>query len=203
MEHRFSIPNILTSYLGSKGIFYSGIFLNKTGRSRAQGGDYEVPEGIGATAETDNAIPLRAEDVLGSHYFMPVWLQPSGGERVEIPNAVISMTGRKNIVETQLIGTQGSVKELISLADYEISLVGTVVGDSIDSYPEAGVRALSELYKRNESIELICALTDIVLGADCDVVIKSISFPAVGAYENQQIVEMSLTTDRMLELEEV
>ena len=96
MEHRFSIPNILTSYLGSKGIFYSGIFLNKTGRSRAQGGDYEVPEGIGVTAETDNAIPLRAEDVLGSHYFMPVWLQPSGGERVEIPNAVISMTGRKN-----------------------------------------------------------------------------------------------------------
>lgn len=202
MEHRFSIPDILTAYLGAKGIFYPGIFLNKTGESMAMGGEYETPAAPVSTTETENAIPLRVTDALGRYYFMPVWLV-AHGKRIEIPNAVINMTGKKNIVETQLIGVQGSVKELVSLADYEISIVGTVVSDSPDSYPEEGVRDLVELYNLNESVELISGLTDIVLGADSYVVIKSISFPAVGGYENQQIVEMSLVTDRLMELEEV
>ncbi len=202
MEHRFSIPSILSAYLGSKGIFYPGVFLNKMEADGRSASKYEMQTASTPILETNGAIPLRIADVLGRYYFMPVWIY-LGSKKTEIPNAVISMTGRKNIVETQLIGVQGSVKELVSIADYEISLISTVVGQSPDSYPEEAVRELVDLYNKNEAVEIVSGITDIVLGADSHVVIKSISFPAVGGYENQQIVEMSLVTDRLLELEEV
>ncbi|MEG0499905.1 MAG: DUF6046 domain-containing protein, partial [Rikenellaceae bacterium] len=39
----------------------------------------------------------------------------------EIPNAIISCTGKKTIVETPMVGRKGAVKELINVDDYEIS----------------------------------------------------------------------------------
>ena len=128
---------------------------------------------------------------------MPVWL-----DDVEIPHAVVSMTGQKTIVETLLIGRQGTVKELISMQDYTITIAGVLVGDD---YPADAVKALTALYKRAESVEIVSALTDSVLGQkDVNnphmVVLTNITWSEVGAVENMQAFRLTAKTDRPFNL---
>ena len=183
MKNKYDIIQAFTDVLRIKGLVYPSFMLSKAN-------ERYTPDGA----------PLRAQDADGRWYFMPVWL---GG--VEIPNAVISVTGQKTIVETPLIGRQGTVKELITLNDYSISLAGVLVGDD---YPADQVKAITELYKRSESLEIVSALTDCILGqknvnSPHTVVITGITWPEVGAVENMQGFKMSLKTDRPFNLYQV
>ena len=127
---------------------------------------------------------------------MPVVLEHKGKE-YEIPNAVISFTGKKNIVETQMIGRKGSVKELINIDDYEISVQGIA---QADDFPESALMSLNELYNVNESVALRCALTDVFLEEDDKVVIKSLDISDMKGTDSFVIIKMSLITDRNFEL---
>ena len=115
----------------------------------------------------------------------------------EIPNSVISINGKKTIVETPMVGRKGTVKELISVDDYEINIAGVAL--DID-FPDQQIAKLNELYNINESITLKCALTDIFLEEEDKVVIKSIDFQEMRGCETAQIFKMNLVTDRSFEL---
>ena len=99
-------------------------------------------------------------------------------------------------------GRQGTVKELISMQDYTISIAGVLVGDD---YPADAVKALTALYKRAESVEIVSALTDSVLGQkDVNnphmVVLTNITWSEVGAVENMQAFRLTAKTDRPFNL---
>ena len=72
---------------------------------------------------------------------MPIVLEHKGTE-YEIPNAVISIRGKKSIVETAMVGRKGTVKELISVDDYEIRIAGVCL--DVD-FPDQQINALNEL----------------------------------------------------------
>ena len=127
---------------------------------------------------------------------MPVVLEHKGKE-YEIPNSVISFTGKKNIVETAMVGRKGSVKELINIDDYEISIQGVVQSDD---FPEAELVELNELYNINESVILKCALTNVFLEEDDKVVIKGLDVSDMKGTDSFVIIKMSLITDRNFEL---
>jgi hypothetical protein len=145
---------------------------------------------------SDLGSVLRKKDALGRWYFLPVIIEHKGKE-YEMPNAVISIRGKKTIVETAMVGRKGTVKELISVNDYEINIAGKV--QDID-FPDKGIADLNELYNINESVVLKCALTDIFLDDDDRVVIKDIDFTEIGGSETVQVFKMSLVTDRSFEL---
>ena len=96
-----------------------------------------------------------------------------------------------------MVGRKGSVKELISLDDYEISILGVALSDD---FPEAPLTELNELYNINESVILKCALTDIFLEEDDRVVIRSMDISDMKGTETVQIFKMELVTDRSFEL---
>ncbi len=101
---------------------------------------------------------LNHKGLNGVYYFMPMAI---GG--VQLPNEpTMSVTSKKNIVETKLVGMtrRGTVKELISEGDYEIRINGICMSDDGFNYPSDQVEAIRKLYDTNESLKLTCALAD-------------------------------------------
>lgn len=196
MTHRYDIQKMLLDAVGYRGAFYPGV-INAPKGQIDKGGSYNVSSHRAEPKmKTSTGSPLRAAGVrMGSLYFMPVMI----GD-IEMPNAVISITGKKTIIETPMVGRAGSVKELISIDDYEINLTGVLIGKNRE-YPEDLVASMRDLWKRNQSVKLISALTDLVMENNDKVVIKTIDFPAVGAIEGAQVVKLTATSDIPFELE--
>ena len=112
---------------------------------------------------------------------------------------MISIEGTKNIVRTPLIGRRGSVKELISIGDYKIS-IAAFIKSTDGSYPEAQITRMKELYNINESVELISVLTDLLLEEGDRIVITDIQYPPTPGIEDGQAVTIECETDTSFEL---
>lgn len=196
------VADLLQKIVGYKGLPFPGAWipwLAGKGAGIDNGGDYESID----TAEPENeysskGTALYKRDMQGNYYFMPVTFIAAGKE-YDIDCALVSITGKKNIVETPLVGRKGSVKELISLEDYQISITGAVIGyDNL--WPEQKLDEINELYAINEAVELRCALTAVFLAAGDKVVITSLSIPAMPQVEHVQVIELQCVTDQALEL---
>lgn len=197
---KFSVKDVLLDIIGYKGLPYPGVWLptvSRPGSGRFTGKDFDNDSDYADEKTTsDKGSVLRKKDAQGRYYFMPVVFEHKGKD-YEIPNAVISFTGKKNVVETAMVGRKGSVKELISIDDYEISIQGIA---SSDDFPEAAIAELNELYTINEAITLKCALTDIFMEEDDRVVIRSIDISDMKGSETFQVFKIDLVTDRSFEL---
>lgn len=134
----------------------------------------------------------------GRSVFMPVRIGT-----VVLPNEPsIEITSRKNIVETALVGTQrrGTVKELINIEDWNIRIRGLAITyDNPFDYPEDQVKALNDLYNRNESLEIMCALTRL-LGI-YRLVIREFNLPEMIGVQHAQAYEFLCTSDEDFTLE--
>ena len=193
---QFNLGDMLLNVIGYKGLPYPGGFIPDT-PSKYKADGYEYPgEQASEKASSDFGSTLRKKDAQGRWYFMPIVLEHKGTE-YEIPNAVISIRGKKSIVETAMVGRKGTVKELISVDDYEIRIAGVCL--DVD-FPDQQINSLNELYNINESVTLKCALTDIFLDEEDKVVIKSIDFAEMKGCETAQVFTMELVTDRSFEL---
>lgn len=197
---KFSVKDVLLDIIGYKGLPYPGVWLptvSRSGSGRFTGKDFDNDSDYADEKTTsDKGSVLRKKDAQGRYYFMPVVFEHKGKD-YEIANAVISFTGKKNVVETAMVGRKGSVKELISIDDYEISIQGIA---SSDDFPEAAIAELNELYTINEAITLKCALTDIFMEEDDRVVIRSIDISDMKGSETFQVFKIDLVTDRSFEL---
>lgn len=204
MRHRFDPVDFLLDVVSHKGTLYPGMFVNWAVKNGPNGYPdtslaYDnMPQAPVLRTETAGGTPIRRQDASGRWYFMPVWVRSSLGE-LEFPCAVISVTGKKRIVETPLTGRRGSVNELVSVDSYEINVTAALVGAD-GNYPDSEVKQMRDLYELNEAVELISALTDLVFEKDDKVIFKSVDFPAVGGVENVQVVKMTARTDAAVEL---
>lgn len=196
MMKSFSIKDVLLDVIGYKGLPYPGVWFPEKKRANDNGGYEYSGSNKQVKTHSETGSLLRRRDSLGRYYFLPVTLVHKGKE-YEIPNAVISLTGKKTIIETAMVGRKGSVKELINIDDYEINVQGVALSDD---FPESILSELEELYNINESITLKCALTDIFLEEDDRVVIKSIELSDMKGTEEFQVLKMNLVTDRNFEL---
>jgi len=121
----------------------------------------------------DTVLPDQRGTVTGS----------SVSKKVEIylPFPVISISSKKRIVKTEMTERVGTVKEFISVEDYDIVVRGMAVSIS-NEFPESDVAALRSLYEINKPVSIKCPLTDIFLlrhnrtGSD-KVVITELKFP--------------------------
>jgi hypothetical protein len=81
---------------------------------------------------------------------------------VWLPFPVLSVSCRKNIVETPMVNRRGTVKELISTEDYRFHIKGLIIGDN-NEYPEDQVMQLKQLFEIDTALAVQCAKTDIFL----------------------------------------
>lgn len=204
MRHRFNVADFLVSVASAKGVIYPGMFINWMRRNSRDGYPdttltYDaMGQAPALRTETAGGTPIRRQDAMGRWYFMPVWVRSSLGE-MELPCAVIRVTGKKRIVETPLVGRRGAVNELVSVDSYQVDVTTALIGED-GNYPEELVKQLRDLYELNEAVELVSAVTDLVLEKDDKIVFASIDFPEVGGVENVQVVKLSAHTDAAIEL---
>lgn len=187
------------SSLSARGLFYPGIFIPGLDKSGKVINDAKYNVNTIAPEEklyTDKGSPLRNEDLkLGTYYFMPVYIN-----KVEMPNAVISMSQSKVIIKTPLVGRNGTVKEFIAMDDFQIDVIIVLVGDN-NEYPEKEIEQIEQLWRVNEAVEIISAITDMWLPVDSKVVLTDLIIDPVGEYENVQVISLKLISDINFELE--
>lgn len=199
MTHRFDVAGLLLDAARLRGKRYSGMpDAENAARYQAAPAYEGMPGASALRSETAGGVPIRRQDATGRWYFMPVWVRSSLGE-MELPCAVIRVTGKKRIVETPLVGRRGAVNELVSVDSYQVEVTVALVGED-GNYPEELVKQLRDLYELNEAVELVSALTDLVFETDDKIVIESIDLPAMGGVEDVQIVKLKAHTDAAVEL---
>lgn len=134
------------------------------------------------------------ENILGQPVFMPVKL---GG--IQLPNPIITISGSKTIVETAIVGQEGTVKEIINTNDYEIK-IRSYVKDESDVYPEDLVKEIAELYKQNKLLTIESVLTDFFIQPKDNCIITGINIPESEGLESMEIIEITLKSDREFEI---
>ena len=157
----------------------------------------------------------------GREYYMPIKIVypgpditlPDGsvtsGLNVDLylPYPVFSISSRKTIIETPLTERRGTVKELINIEDYQISVKGFIIGTT-NEFPEADVTTLVRLYENNTAISIHNPMTDIFLlrpdrsGSD-KVVIKDLEFPEVKGVKNVRAYSFKLLSDEPFNLTDI
>lgn len=198
MIRSFNLKEMLQDLVGHKGLPFPGGWIPSAGTGGYAGQDFPGIEQTRAGKElSDTGARLRKKDMNGRWYFMPVVFMHEGRE-FEIPNALVSVKGKKTIVETPMVGRKGTVKELISIDDYEVSIAGVVVDN--DDFPEEGLSAINELFNINQSIRLKCALTDIFLDEDDMVVITDMDCPEMRGVEHARAIRLTCKSDNSFEL---
>lgn len=153
--------------------------------------------------------PMYAHNDQGTLHYMPVYLWTNDKAegvnfKVMLPYAVVAISAQKRIVETTLVEQGGTLKELIGLEDYVISIKGLMVGKD-NVFPEADIADLRNLYEWNRPISMQCALTDIFLlrphrsGSE-KVVIKDLKWPFIKGYPSVRPYELTLLSDHPFQL---
>jgi Domain of unknown function (DUF6046) len=138
----------------------------------------------------------------GQQLFMPVKI----GNLVLPNEPTLAITGRKTIVETVLVGSstrRGTVKELISVEDYQLTIRGVCINaNQPHVYPEDQVKFINDLYLQDVAHKILCGLTSL-LGI-YRVVIKDISFPEMIGVQHAQAYQITMVSDEdfILELDE-
>jgi hypothetical protein len=69
------------------------------------------------------------------------------------PYTVMEMTRTKNIVKTQLVGRNGSVKEFISLGDWEFTFRGFLINEEAAELPHEQTMALLQVCAKNQQLK--------------------------------------------------
>lgn len=196
----FDIGTLLTQAFGlNRGLPFD------SGKIQEPGIRTEAPfEGVAAADNQEGAefmqmrMTLTSNLPTGRAVFMPMRL---GG--VMLPNEPsIIINSRKNIVETALAGStrRGTVKELISIEDWSITIRGVAINyNSVLVYPEDEVKALRDLYERNESLEVESALTNL-LGI-YNLVITGFELPEMIGIQHAQAYQFTCISDEDFLLE--
>lgn len=141
---------------------------------------------------------LKDSTPQGVALFMPVAI---GG--LNLPNEPsLSFYVSKRLIETPLVGSRrnGSVIEQIGVENWQITIRGVAINyNSKKVYPEDAVKALKDLFYKNQSLKIECALTKL-LGIE-RIVLKDLSFPEMIGVQHAQAYEFKAISDEDFDLE--
>ena len=132
----------------------------------------------------------------GRYALCELTFENSKGERLVMNDAIVAISRSKNIVTTQRVGMNGTVKEYINDGDYSLNIVVGVAavrdGVIVDEYPADGLRELRAFLDDNEALSVHSEFLDVF---DINsIVVKSFSVSQDTAY-NYQSVSISAVSD--------
>ncbi len=119
------------------------------------------------------------------------------GDQLEMNDAVVSVSCKKNIVTTQLVGMDGTVKEYINADDYTVKIaVGVQAvrdGVFVDEYPTEGIKELRAFFDLNEPILVQSAFLEIF---DIDRLVITDFSVGQATESNYQPISLSALSDK-------
>ncbi|WP_442589196.1 DUF6046 domain-containing protein [Pedobacter sp. AW31-3R] len=148
--------------------------------------------------DTSGASVATASALLGLPVYDQVTLKYLDKPLLLPGSPMIDITATKSIVTTPIKGRNGTVKEYISIDDYQINIRGVIINYESDEYPELTVHNLHNIFKADTEMQVTSALLNLL-----DIhylVIKQIKFPEVEGYRNMQPYALQCLSDMPLEL---
>jgi len=129
---------------------------------------------------TAQGIALYGQaDLLGHEVFCPITItgMVNGVSQVlNLPYAVMGFSRTKTIVETDMTELNGSIDEIISNKDFEISIKGFLIGQ-YEQFPDVELAALNAMCAVNATVQLQSALSDIFLQSNTNILIRKMDVP--------------------------
>ena len=146
-----------------------------------------------------------AQTYLGTPVFDQLIFPRDGNEAIQlnedlvINDVLFTITRPKIIVRTPVQGRRGRVKEIISLDDYQIDIVGKIVGQFPLERPVEQLRTLSQIESFEGSVGI--AVNFLSLFNIDTIVIDRIRIQEREAYYNEIPFEITASSDEPIELQ--
>lgn len=122
--------------------------------------------------------------------------------KLVINDATVSISRKKNIVTTELVGLDGTVKEYISNGDYEVRInVGIVAVDGnkiVDDYPTEGIETVRGFLEVNDGLDIQSAFFDIF---KIDRIVVTEFSVDQNTASNRQTIDIKALSDKDYEIE--
>lgn len=161
--------------------------------------NYEFDSKPGRREQNIKGSPFYALNPSGNEVFLPIWLIKPDNSKLMLQNTVSSFANKITIIETQMVNRKGSVKEEISINDWEINVKGIIVSKDYD-YPDQEVYDLNQLKEMGVALGIENARSSLLLEANEMVIIKSLNFIELKGMKNIQPFELNLISDIPFEL---
>lgn len=123
-------------------------------------------------------------------------------ESITLSTVVVDVSQTHNIIRTQILGRNGTVKEYIGLDDYELTLRGAVVNTADRTYPTDEMKKLASILQCPEHLAIVSRYLQDIFNLT-SVVITGKTFPMSEGVENTQLFELRALSDAPLELTSV
>ena len=192
-----SVINLLSKVFGARGLAFpqKPNLIDKQPITGAAG--YNVPqEYYNNTNRLGTQIRKYTDTKRGKYDFMPVEINS-----INIPNALIMISGEKEIIETNVVGaitgydakgnpiiSGATVFEKSFTKPYDITVIATIIGDE-GIYPEQEMWDLTNLFKVDKIVTVKCALTDFFIPTANNAIITKISVLDNAGAENVEILQ--------------
>ncbi|HTF18157.1 MAG TPA: DUF6046 domain-containing protein [Chryseolinea sp.] len=159
-----------------------------------------------STYEPDQAI---ATSYLGTPIYSNLQLKngqyqdPVTGQIIKysglrVDSALFEVSGDKNIVETEVQGRDGTIKELISNRDYRVQISGLLISNLINVAPVEEKNVLIRLTNAKTSLEVSSFLNDFGI---YNIVVNSYSISEVQGKRGLVQFSLSCVSDQPYDLE--
>lgn len=206
---KLNVIDVLSKVYGPKGLPFPGnptkgeghgigpAFTDlNTSEGNAIASGYGEIKIIGNGRDNSNGTPVKkfTDDSLGRYTFMPVYI-----DGIELPNALLIITGEKKFVETDIIEV-GTVFEKVFTRPYDISIIVTLVGEDGD-WPQDDVSTMVKLWKKDDLVTLKSAVTDFYLQAKNNFLIGKVTHMDAQGGENVEIIQFDGRSNVDFELE--
>jgi hypothetical protein len=165
------------------------------------------PARTGKAPDWDNrGAEMVSEDVPSPYTDIQAWqdryvlcelaFRKEDGDTLVMNDAVVAISRKRNIVSTQLVGMNGTVKEYISDGDYQLNImVGVQALDNgviVDKYPAEGIQQLREYFDEQAAIQVQSKFLELF---DIDKIVVT-EFAVVQATEsNYQPISITAVSD--------
>ena len=192
---------------GAAAVKYMSSGLKVSVLSKDQAGDTSNADLHGA-AEHGTPYPLvSGSDLFGRDLIVPLTIK-GREDTMQFKEAVVNIIRSRNIVATHVLNGRGTVKEMITDGDLELSITlavvsGSTEGDfdnsiteSYDTYPYNGVERLRKLLDEPERLDVVSDFLKLfdLDGGELGIVVKGYSVHQ-DTHLNRQVFEIQALSD--------
>ncbi|MDB9476798.1 DUF6046 domain-containing protein, partial [Dolichospermum circinale] len=117
---------------------------------------------------------------------------------LKLLDCLVDVSVQKTIISTPIAGRRGTVKELISIGDYAVTIKGVLVSKDRYKEPDAEIRQLKALFEVPAALEVECKLLSRL--SIYSLVFQSLNLPKQPGTINVQPFEISAVSDLPVEL---
>ncbi|MDI3319128.1 DUF6046 domain-containing protein [Pinibacter soli] len=178
-----NVFDVLGKVYGARGIPFPGKPKEGDNNMIATGFEnFAIPPD--RTIGKSGVIKQYTDSVLGRYEFLPATIN-----NVLIPNAVVLITGEKEIIETTVIDN-GTVFEKVFERPFDITIIATLISDD-GNWPENDFIKMAKLFRDNDLVTLKCASTNNFLQPENNFLIKKIDLLDSAGSENVEVIQFS------------